>query len=249
MTKRQLYHTAWLGKSSAMEPRCGLQWVVVQSTVPAQNYCAKLFFGVQLHFNIQWYFQNKIVKDLLLFTLKLIQITIRIYAEISSDFSDTKTVVGVSEQLIRSLDPTLTCRKTPVINLNVGRYPTLACRKTPVTNLNLGKRPSFACRKTPVTNLNVGNSTVRCCSVCVRKERVRTQYCSCAVCVCVWEKTLRRTLLFSKQTAFKIADTVVRLSSVKSEHYRLRAKRARATECEAFYPMPLKPLCSAEWRI
>ena len=37
--------------------------------------------------------------------------------------------------------------------------------------------------------------------------------------------------------------------SVKSEHYRLRAKRARATECEAFYPMPLKPLCSAEWRI
>ena len=95
------------------------------------------------------------------------------------------TVVGVSEQLIRSLDPTLACRKTPVTNLNVGRYPTLACRKTPVTNLNLGKRPSFACRKTPVTNLNVGNSTVRCCSVCVRKERVRTQYCSCAVCVCV----------------------------------------------------------------
>ena len=32
---------------------------------------------------------------------------------------------------------------------------------------------------------------------------------------------------------------------VKSEHYRLRAKRALATECEAFYPMPLKPLCSA----
>ena len=50
-------------------------------------------------------------------------------------------------------------------------------------------------------------------------------------------------------TAFKIADTVVRLSSVKSEHYRLRAKRARATEYEAFYPMPLKPLCSAELRI
>ena len=87
MTKRQLYHTAWLGKSSAMEPRCGLQWVVVQSTVPAQNYCAKLFFGVQLHFNIQWYFQNKIVKDLLLFTLKLIQITIRIYQAFFSTFS------------------------------------------------------------------------------------------------------------------------------------------------------------------
>ena len=33
---------------------------------------------------------------------------------------------------------------------------------------------------------------------------------------------------------------------VKSEHYRLRAKRALATECEAFYPMPLKPLCSAD---
>ena len=81
-------------KSILQSTRCGLRWVVVQSTVPAQNYCAKLFFGVQLHFNIQWYFQNKIVKDLLLFTLKLIQITIRIYAEISSDFQIPKLSLG-----------------------------------------------------------------------------------------------------------------------------------------------------------